>query len=334
MLAESMIATRVHYNPLMLLAGDLGGTKTLLGLFERGERRPRQLIAHEYPTQTFDSFTTILDHFERDAGRSLTVDAVAVGVAGPIVDKHARLTNIPWDISVAQIATRLAIDASRIALLNDLEAMAYSVPVLEGGELAQLQRGERNASGNAAVIEAGTGLRAAYPHFLGGRLIPVATETGHADFAARTDREFEFVRLLRAQFGRAEIEQVLSGPGVQNLHRFTHQGIACGATTPADISQSGLSKKCPKCVEALEMFADAYGAEAGNVALRSVATGGVFIGGVIAPKILPALQDGRFMKAFRDKAPMAHLVSAIPVHVIVNPDAGLLGAAVAAQRLV
>src|ERR1043166_5291697 len=166
MLAESMIATRVHYNPPRLLAAGVGGTKALLGLFERGERRPRQLIAHEYPTQTFDSFTTILDSFERDAGRSLTVDAVAGGGAGPVVDNHARLTNIPWDISGAEIATRLAIDASRIALLNDLEAMSYSVPVLEGGELAQLQRGERNASGNAAVIAAGTGLGAAYLHFL------------------------------------------------------------------------------------------------------------------------------------------------------------------------
>jgi glucokinase len=317
----------------MLLAGDLGGTKTLLGLFERGEPRPREIITRAYPTQDFTSFTTILDAFARDAGRAVAVDAAAVGVAGPIVDRRAQLTNVDWNVSAAEIAEWLAIGSSRVALLNDLEAMAYSVSVLDGDELVELQRGERNAHGNAAVIAAGTGLGAAYLHFLAGRLLPVATETGHADFAARSDREFEFVRMLRAQFGRAEIEQILSGPGLLNLHRFTHQGTDCAATTPAEISEAGLSKQCPRCVEALEMFAAAYGAEAGNVALRSVATAGVFIGGGIAPKILPALQDGRFIKAFRDKAPMAHLVSAMPVHVIVNPDAGLLGAAVAAQAV-
>jgi glucokinase len=322
----------------MLLAGDVGGTKTLLGLFERGEPRPRHVVSRVYPTQEFDSFTAILDAFADDVGDPVTVDAVAAGVAGPIVDQRAKLTNIAWNVSVAEIARRL--DTSRVALLNDLEAMAYSVGVLDGGELVVLQRGERKPRGNAAVIAAGTGLGQAYLHFINGRLLPVASEGGHADFSARTDREFELARTLRERYGRAEVEQVLSGPGLVNLYRFTHRDTPCEAVRglaaveqPPAIAEAALSRTCADCASALEMFVDAYGAEAGNLGLRGVATAGVFIGGGIAPKILPALQDGRFMAAFRAKAPMVELVSAMPVHVIVNPDAGLLGAAVAAQAL-
>jgi glucokinase len=322
----------------MLLAGDLGGTKTLLGLFEPGERRPRQVIARAYPTQEFTSFTAILDAFARDTGGALAADAAAIGVAGPIVDLEAQLTNVSWSVSVAEIAKRL--ETPRIGLLNDLEAMAYSVAVLEGHELMVLQRGERKAKGNAAVIAAGTGLGEAYLHLVNGRWLPVASEGGHADFAARTDREFGLARMLRDRYGRAEVEHVLSGPGIVNIHRFTHPDGDCIAISglapaeqPAAISEAALTRRCPRCVETLEMFVEAYGAEAGNLGLRSVATAGVFVGGGIAPKILPVLQDGRFMDAFRAKAPMDALVGAMPVHVIVNPDAGLVGAAVAAQGL-
>ena len=322
----------------MILAGDLGGTKTLLGLFERGERRPRQLLAFAYPTQEFDSFTAMLDEFARDVGEPLTVEAAAIGVAGPIVDQLARLTNISWDVGARQIGGHLK--ARRVVLLNDLEAMAASVPVLEGDELVVLQRGDPNTSGNAAVIAAGTGLGQAYLHRLDGRLLPVASEGGHADFAPRTDREFELARMLRDLYGRAEVEQVLSGPGLLNIHRFTHRGESCEAVNglstaerPAAVSEAALSGKCPRCEEALEVFVDAYGAEAGNLGLRGLATAGVFVGGGIAPKILPALQDGRFIRAFRAKAPMAQLVAAMPVSVIMKGDAGLLGAAIVALQL-
>jgi len=322
----------------MILGGDLGGTKTLLGLFERGEPRPRPIVSHTYPTHDFDSFTAILDAFARDIGHAIAVDAAAVGVAGPIVDQHARLTNIQWNVSVAEITGRLK--TSRVGLLNDLEAMAYSVAVLEGAEAVTLQRGDKKKNGNAAVIAAGTGLGQASLHFIDGRLMPVASEGGHADFAPRTDREFELARMLRGLFGRAEVEQVLSGPGLVNIHRYTHQGKTCAAVEglpptdqPAAISEAALHQRCSKCRETLEMFVEAFGAEAGNLGLRGVATAGVFVGGGIAPKILAALEDGRFMDAFRAKAPMTELVSAMPVAVIVNPDAGLLGAAVAAQAL-
>jgi glucokinase len=212
------------------------------------------------------------------------------------------------------------------------------------------------ADGNAAVIAAGTGLGEAMLHNVEGRFIPAASEGGHADFSARTPREMEMVGQLARVFGRVGVEVVLSGPGLVNIYQFTHDAVGSGPTItpnsiapsrlcegvgpskdwadlPARISSAAMEGRCDRCVEAFEIFLSAYGAEAGNIALRCVATAGVYVGGGIAPKILPALESGSFMAAFRDKEPMAHLVATIPVSVILNPDAGLLGAAVRAQQL-
>lgn len=322
----------------MLLAGDVGGTKTLLGLFERGDRRPVPLTSYSYATNAYESFGAILDAFIRDFGGTLEVEAAAMGVAGPVVGNRARLTNIPWDIAVDDVSAHL--NARHVRLLNDLEAMAMSIDVLAPDEVAVLQQGVPRDDGNAAVIAAGTGLGQAYLHRVGGRLLPVASEGGHADFAARTDRELELVRMLRDLYGRAEVEHVLSGPGLLNLHRFTHRGGQCGVLqddaaldTPALVSQAGLTGRCQGCADALRMFVSAYGAEAGNLALRGVATSGLFVGGGIAPKILPALGNGSFMEAFVAKAPMHELLAKVPVKVILSADAGLIGAAVHAQEL-
>jgi glucokinase len=322
----------------MLLAGDVGGTKTLLGLFERADPRPRPVETRSYPTHGFGSFTEILDAFARDVHKPFSVDAAAAGVAGPVVGDTARLTNIDWDVSAAEIRARFG--TARARLLNDLEAMANGASVLAADELAILQEGTPRDDGNAVVIAAGTGLGEAYLHRVNGRLQPVASEGGHADFAARTDREIALLNMLRRDYGRAEIEHVLSGPGIVNLHRLTHDGRECEAIrgvdqaeAPAAITAAALDQRCAGCVEALSMFVSAYGAEAGNLAMRGVATAGVFVGGGIAPKILPALRDGRFIDAFRAKGPMTELVSRIPVKVILNPEAALLGAAVCAQEL-
>ena len=322
----------------MLLAGDVGGTKTLLGLFDRGDRRPVLRASYTYATNAYDSFGAILDAFTRDFGGTLAVEAAAIGVAGPVVGHRARLTNILWDIAADDVSAHL--DAARVRLVNDLEAMAMSLDVLAADEVAVLQEGVPRADGNAAVIAAGTGLGQAYLHRVGGRLRPVPSEGGHADFAARTDRELELVRMLRELYGRAEVEHVLSGPGILNLHRFTHRGGQCSVLlddavpdTPALVSQAGLTGRCQGCADALKMFVSAYGAEAGNLALRGVATSGLFVGGGIAPKILPALRNGSFMDAFIAKAPMDELLRKIPVKVILCADAGLIGAAVHAQEL-
>ena len=321
----------------MIVAGDVGGTKTLLGVFERTVRRPRMLLSHTYATDGYKSFTEILEQFERDAGGRLAADAIVVGVAGPVVGNRARLTNVPWDITAAEIAAR--VNTPHVQLLNDLEAMANSVEVLTPDETFVLQEGVARTDGNAAMIAAGTGLGQAYLHRVNGRLRPVPSEGGHADYAARTDRELELVRMLRDLYGRAEVEQVLSGRGIVNLHRCTHRGGQCEIVQPVTdddaplVARAGLSGRCQQCADALRMFVSAYGAEAGNLALRGVATAGLYVGGGIAPKLLPMLRTGLFMDAFLAKEPMRELLEKIPVHVILNAEAGLLGAAVHAQQL-
>jgi glucokinase len=322
----------------MLLAGDVGGTKTLLGLFERGIPRPRPIVIHAYTTLDFASLTEVLDAFARDVHQPFALDAAALGVAGPVVDNTARLTNVPWDISAASVTARFG--ATRVCLLNDLEAMGHSVEVLDGDDFTTLQDGLPVSRANAALIAAGTGLGEALLHRMNGRLVPIPSEGGHADFGARTDRELELVRMLRERHGRASVEHVVSGRGLLNLHAFTHRGGECMATDgvsdeekPAHISAAAMTGRCQGCVEAMRMLATAYGAEAGNLALRGLALAGVYIGGGIAPKILPLLRSGFFMEAFRDKGEMADLVARVPVRVILNPDAGLLGAAVYAQSM-
>ena len=322
----------------MLLAGDIGGTKTLLGLFERAPRRPRLVVARTYRTNDFSSFDEILEAFTRDVGTPFVIDAAVAGVAGPVGGGTAQLTHVEWNVSAADIAAQL--NTPRVRLLNDLEAMALGTSVLGSEEVVELQRGVAREDGNAAVIAAGTGLGQASLHRVNGRWRPVASEGGHADFAARTDREIELVRMLRRLYGRAAVEHVLSGPGLLNLHRFTHDDRDCPAIrgldkidAPAGVTRAALEGRCPACVEALSLFVEAYGAEAGNLALRVVATSGMFVGGGIAPQILPALQDGRFINAFRAKGLMSELAANIPVHVILMPEAALLGAAVFAQEL-
>ena len=322
----------------MLLAGDVGGTKTLLGLFERNAPRPRPIVTHAYATNSFASFTDILDAFARDVHQPFALDAAAVGVAGPVVDNSAQLTNVVWNISAAAITARFG--TTHVCLLNDLQAMGHSVDVLDDDEVMVLQEGVRRSDGNAAIIAAGTGHGQALLHRVRGRLEPVPSEGGHSDFAARTDRELELVRMLREHYGRASVEHVVSGPGLVNLHRLTHRGGECEilegvseADAPARISQAALASRCQGCVEALRMFVSAYGAEAGNLALRGMTLSGVYVGGGIAPKILPMIRNGLFIDAFRDKGQMAALVEKVPVKVILNPDAGLLGAAVHAQSI-
>lgn len=324
----------------MLLAGDIGGTKTLLGLFEDGGDRPRPLVVREYATLDFDSLDDLTQVFLEDTRASASVTAVCLGAAGPVNGLVARLTNVPWLVDASILADRLG--DCPVHLLNDLEAMAHAVSVLEPDEIAVLQEGVAVPGGNAALIAAGTGLGEALLHNVDGRFIPSASEGGHADFAGRTPRELALVEHLTSIYGRVDNDRVISGPGLVNIFRFTHgvtgAGLACrtigggvdNGELPAAISACALAGRCEQCVEALEMFVEAYGAEAGNLALRSMATAGVYIGGGIAPKVLQALENGLFLDAFRGKAPLVDLLRTLPVSVILNPAAGLLGAAVRA----
>jgi glucokinase len=321
----------------MLLAGDVGGTKTRLGFFRRAPERPNLVQAREFATLAFQNLGDMIESFVKTAAASPSdIEAACFGVAGPVADQVARLTNVPWPVDGHVLAERFGVE--RTVLINDLEAAAYAVPVLEPGELEILQEGIAQPNGNAAVIAAGTGLGEAMLHNVDGRFLPAASEGGHADFAARTPREMELTTELTRQYGRAQVEHVVSGHGIANLYHFTHPGPCEAVGEPAQRSQlpalvttAALEGRCPHCMEALDLFVGAYGAEAGNLALRSVATAGIYVGGGIAPKILPALKGGIFIEAFRAKEPMVDLLATIPVSVILNRRAGLLGAAVHAN---
>lgn len=321
----------------MILAGDVGGTKTLLGLFQPQADRPVAAVTRSFVTTDYASLSEMIAAFTAGERVQLsTADAAAFGVAGPVLGSTASLTNVPFTIDADDVRRRFGV--GRVSLLNDLEAMAYAVPVLTGPELHVLQAGVPVPGGNMGLLAAGTGLGASILHSVQGRFIPSPTEAGHTDWAARTERDLAVLALLRQRYGRAEVEDVVAGRGLPNLHRATHaDGCAAGIDAddpgaPAALTSAALDGRCPHCADALEIFVEAYGAVAGNIALLSMATAGLFIGGGIAPKILPALTDGRFLQAFLDKGPMRALVSQMPVKIILNADAGLLGAAVHAAQ--
>jgi glucokinase len=338
----------------MLLAADVGGTKTLLGLFARAPERPRRIEVGEFTTLEYDDLAPMIREFLKANGvESRAIEAASFGVAGAVTDQVARMTNVPWVVDAAAVS--LTAGLRRVHVINDLEAMAFSVSVLEPEELAILQQGVAQPTGNAAVIAAGTGLGEAFLHNLEDRFVPGASEGGHADWGARTPREIELLSTLVRIYGRCSVEHVICGPGLVNIYQFTHDSFGsrtfitpaalvpartCAgvgtvddpADLPAAISRSALEQRCAQCEEALEMFVAAYGAEAGNLALRAVATAGVYVGGGIAPKILPALETGAFVDAFRAKEPLSAFVATIPIAVILNSEAGLLGAAVHANR--
>jgi glucokinase len=323
----------------MLLAGDLGATNTRLGLFQRYTPRPAEIVTRDFQTNDYPGLAAMIEAFLKGSGTSpADVEAACVGVAGPVIEQRVYPTNINWIVDGAEVIRQSGVKS--LYLLNDVEAMAYAVPALDRHELKVLQEGTRNATGNGALLTAGTGLGQAMLIHIDGRWQPSPSEGGHADFAARTPREIELLQALTAEYGRAHTEHIVSGPGLVNLARFTSQGrstIINETTDPADlpqrVTQAALDKTCPYCVEALDLFIGVFGAAAGNVAMQCMATAGVYLGGGIPPKILPAFDNDGFMSAFRSKSPMDDLMRSIPVKIILNKQAGLLGAAVYASQM-
>ena len=317
----------------MLLAGDVGGTKTFLGLFQPGAGRPGAVTSRAYRTLDFPDLGALCLQFLRETStRPGDIDAASFGVAGPITGTRAQLTNVPWVVDLD--ALRSDVPIQRAYLLNDLEALAWSVPVLTTDEIEVLHEGRIDPDGSVALIAAGTGLGIALLPRIDGRLVPRASEGGHVDFAPRNADEQSLAGALSKEHGRVDVERVVSGPGLANIHRILHPH-QCAALTPmpssdelpAAISRSALETACPLCVHTLECFVSAYGASAGNLALTVLSTGGLYLGGGIAPRILPALRWPLFMRSFLAKSPMDALIARIPVKVILNPGAGLLGAA-------
>ncbi|MBI4608671.1 MAG: glucokinase [Candidatus Rokubacteria bacterium] len=326
---------------LTILAGDVGGTKTALALFEETATGPALVREEALPSRQFPSLEAAIGRF-LEAGPPCTVSAACFGVAGAVVDGRSFPTNLPWELDEGPLAQ--AIPAPRVKLINDLEAAAHGVLHLPTHELLTLQEGSPRR-GNMVLIAAGTGLGEALLVWDGKRHSVVASEGGHGDFAPRSDLEIELLRFLTKEFERVSYERVLSGPGLFNIYRFLREsGYASEPQwlreriekgDPSEVvSEAGLAGRDPLCMKALELFVSIYGAEAGNLALKALAVGGVFVGGGIAPKIRAKLADGTFIAAFRDKGRLSRVIAEMPVRVALNPRAPLLGAARVARQLV
>jgi glucokinase len=323
----------------MILAGDVGGTKTRLALADDGGAIRR---TETYASASFPDLESMVSGFLGDDARDVT--RTAFGVAGPVIGQRATLVNLHWDVDGPRLARHLKLP--RVCLLNDLEATAYGIASLSHESILALNPEALPVAGNKAVIAAGTGLGEAF--IVGGaqngeRARAIATEGGHADFAPRTDTEIALLTHLRERHGHVSYERVLSGPGLVNVYEFlrdTGRGSESDATRKAAangdaaraISEAALAHDDALAREALRMFAAVYGAEAGNLALRAVAVGGVYVGGGIAPKIEPALTDGVFLEAFVSKGRLASLVRTIPVYLIRDPDTALRGAVLEAMH--
>jgi glucokinase len=317
----------------VILAGDIGGTKTNLALFGGDGREPLEL--ETFASREHDGLEPMVEAFL--AEHPADVEAASFGVAGPVRDGvYADTTNLAWPVDGRRIARLVGLE--RVGLLNDLEANAWGIAALRDEDVAVLSPGDPEARGNMAVISAGTGLGEAGLYFDGARHRPFATEGGHADFAPGSVLEVELWGFLHAEYGHVSYERVCSGMGLVNIERFLRHRAGeprpvwleqemAGGDSAAAISAAALAGTDAVCDEALDMLVSIYGAAAGNLALKLMATGGVYVGGGIAPKILPRLRGGRFMQAFEDKGRFDDLLARIPVSVILNDRAALIGAA-------
>jgi len=318
-----------------VLAGDIGGTKTRLALFDVAGTTLITVAEERYSSRDYDTFAEIAGRFLADY--PCQCDAACFGVAGPVRNGIAKTTNLPWRLVADELAQSVGIP--RVALLNDLEANAWGIRALTASDFLILQAGDEDPEGNAAVIAAGTGLGEAGMYRDGLQLRPFGTEGGHSDFAPGDGLEIELLRYLLRQFSHVSWERVLSGPGLVNIYRFLCDYRQCA--TPdwladamrdgdpaAAVSLAALQEKDDMCIEALDRFVYLYGVEAGNLALKMFATGGFFVGGGIAPKIVEKLRDGTFIRGFQSKGRMQKLLASMPVRVILNERTALYGPAV------
>jgi glucokinase len=318
----------------MILAGDIGGTKTNLALYSVEGDKLVPSVKKSFASKDYSSLEAVLRDFL--AGSTAPITAACFGIAAPVIANTAKTPNLSWFIDGHEIARRLNLNS--VALLNDLEAAGYGALTLDSGEFLTLSAGNPEPQANIGLIAAGTGLGQAMLYSDGSGYRVLASEAGHADFAPRTPLEIDLLVYLIPRFGHVSYERVVSGPGLFNIYSFLRDAKhlaepawlkerLAAADPGAVISQAALAQEAEICVQALDLFVAAYGAEAGNLALRAKALGGIYVGGGIAPKILPKLVDGDFLRAFTDKGRYSEFVSRVPVHVILNEEAALRGAA-------
>ncbi len=321
----------------MLLAGDIGGTKTLLAIYapESGPKKP--LVEASFPSDDYPNLQAIAQEFLRQTEHQ--VNYASFGVAGPVVNGHVKTTNLPWEMDEGELKSALNLQGA--FLLNDLESVANAIPTLDSSDLETLNVGQPEEGGSIGVIAPGTGLGEAFLTWDGTHYRAYPSEGGHTDFGPSNDTEIEMLRFMMKRVDHVSYEWVCSGMGIPNIYAFFKEGgyapepdwltaeLAQVEDPTPIIVNAALHRgdECQLCQLTLDMFVSVLGAEAGNVALKMLATGGIYLGGGIPPRILPRLKTGRFMEAFTRKGRFAKLLNRVPVRVILNAKAGLVGAA-------
>lgn len=326
-------------NNIILLAGDIGGTKARLGLFSLSNGRYRLLFEETFQSQHYRGLEVIVREFLRGEKKAASV---CFGVSGPVIEGKTKATNLSWVISTRSLQRELGL--GKVGLINDLVANAYGISLLRKRDFETLNAGKERR-GNAALISAGTGLGEAILFWSGKEHIPLPSEGGHAEFAPRNRLEIELLQYLMGRFGHISYERILSGAGLFHLYEFLRDSKRFSKEPEwlskkmkqedpaALISEMARQRKNRLCVMALDMFASIYGAAAGNLALQAMGIGGIYLGGGIAPKIVWKLKEEVFMRAFKDKGRLSEVLAHIPVKVIMNDKAALLGAAHYAMKL-
>ena len=319
---------------MTILAGDIGGTNSRLAFFASKDRRLDSIVEATCSSPGYSSLEAMVTEFMKR--HNLRVSGAAFGVPGPVENNRCETTNLPWIVDARKLAEQLRIHS--VTLINDIEATAYGIPTLNQGEIVELHAGRASASGNAAIVSVGTGLGEAGLYWDGTDWRPFATEGGHTSLAPADPNQDELLRYLRLELGHVSWERVLSGPGLFNIYRFLRdtgvdqepdwlaEQIRQGDPAPL-ISEMALSGRCALCRRALDMFVVLLGAEAGNLTLKLMARGGVYLSGGIVPKIIQSLKDPAFHESFVAKGRMRPLLEATPVRVILNENVALRGAA-------
>lgn len=321
----------------MILAGDVGGTKCTFTLFSRLNSSLVPEFRSSLPTRGADKFEALLSTFISEAGRQGqnvgALSAAAFGVAGAVVGDSVLSNNLPWPVEKKSVAETLSLPVGRVLLLNDLVAAAASLTHLKPDDLLKLNDGVREERAPMALIAAGTGLGEAILFWDGQRYQISPSEACLTDFAPRNDREFLLLQSMRHRMPRVVTEEIVSGRGFRAIHQIIFPGVQHaffddpGIDAAAMITQQAFAGACDACAQTVQIWTEVYGAEAGNMALRVLPFGGVYVAGGIALKVLPKLKDGGFVRAFSDKIKLSSALARIPIYVILNEDAPVIGAA-------
>jgi glucokinase len=320
----------------VILAGDIGGTKCNLALYEIHGVARKQIFTKRYESRDFPTFDRVIAKFlsdfrvESEMAGDHAIEAAGFGVAGPIIDRRVKATNLPWIVDAAALATQLK--TRHIVLLNDLEATGYSLSHLAASELSILNRGVATPNLTQALVAAGTGLGETILFWDGGKYVVSSSEGGHTDFAPRNETEIGLLRYMKRNNEFVSVELILSGRGFRTIHNFLNPSVEHSsfedphADAAPEITRLGMSGQCPVCVQTLDLWVSMYGAEAGNLALKVLARGGVWVAGGIAVKIQKKMEDGTFFRAFCAKEKFAELLAQIPIYMVLNEEAPLIGA--------